>query len=299
MSFRDNFLNTPSGPAREALVYNAAIAQGPPKNMVPITVNASNGVKITYFAMPNYLIIDGILASMAPSTAQALAAAWHLNLPTSTISRQIYNAADTKLRAPPLSGSGYVGKDGKKYSGKDVVKDRIGASDAAVFYSDLTNKELAKYKENTGKVPTLIAGHGKDILEPISNPNDVSMGGWQGNDAKPLQPYGSPHKGEATRHTEYALYTRLIGNDVIITMPDGKKVKTTMDKLKLNPTLSQAVTSSPGVKKYPAAPIKKIDKPQDIKQPEKQQLSKKYQPEKPQSGSLSLLDRIDKFLSQI
>ncbi len=294
MSFKNEFLKMQPGPAREALVYNALIAQGPPKNLVPVTVPGPNGTQITYKTMPDYVSIDGLRVTLTPSTAQRLANAWGMSLPTAKMSQQIYNAADTKVRAPPLSGSGYTGIDGKKYTAKDVAETRIGASDAAVRYNDLTNKEVAKAGENPG----LISGHGKEILEPVSNPNDVSFGGWQGSNGKPLQPYGSAHHGESENHTEYALYTRLIGGDVVITTPDGKKITTTMEKLRANPNMSSAVANSPGIKQYNAGKqpaTKQKDVPMSA-QPEKEQVA--YSPPKAQSGRLSFLERIDDFLNQ-
>jgi hypothetical protein len=245
-NFKDDFIKMPPGPAREEFVYNAAIKQGPPKNMVPVTVDAPGGVKVTYNVLSDYLTVDGLRVPLSPVTAQRIANHFNMSLPTQKMSKDIYNAADTKVRANPLSGTGYTGVDGKRYSAEDVIKNRIGASDAAIYYSKLTDQEVAK----AGKNPGLIAGHGKDILEPIDNPNDVSMGGWQGNDKNPIQPYTAAHKGEAEHHTEYALYTRLIGNNVTITAPNGKVIHTTMNKLRASPTLSQAVATSSAVKQY-------------------------------------------------
>lgn len=294
MSFKEQFLKMPPGHAREEFIYNSIIQQGPPKNLVPVTITDANGVKITYKVMPDYVMIEGIRVPMSPVTAQRVAKHFGMSLPTAKMSQQIYNAADTKVRAPPLSGSGYTGADGKRYSAKDVVENRIGASDAAIAYNEKTDKEIAK--RISGKPPTLIAGHGKDILEPLANnPQDVSMGGWQGVSGDPLQPYSSPHKGQAAVHSEYALYTRLVGGDVTVTLPDGKTINTTMDKLRNNPNLSKLVANKPGVSSYQTKP-QAINKQK--KEPSKP-VAPPYQAPKPQSGRMQLLQRIDSLLEQI
>lgn len=58
MSFKDEYLKLPPGKAREDLVYKAVISQGPPKNLVPVTVPGPNGSKITYNVLPDYISVD-------------------------------------------------------------------------------------------------------------------------------------------------------------------------------------------------------------------------------------------------
>ncbi|HVI41041.1 MAG TPA: hypothetical protein VM577_10295 [Anaerovoracaceae bacterium] len=250
--FKEQFLKTPPGPAREELIYNEIIKSGPPKQLIPVTVDGPNGTKITYNVMPDYVMLDGIRVTMAPYTAQKVADHFGMMLPTDKMSQQIYNAADTKVRANPLSSGGYTGADGKQYSAQDVIQHRIGAGDAALKYNDLTNQEIEKAKQS-GKDLGLIAGHGKDILQPMARSNDPSIGGWHGKDGKALQPYGSPHKGEAGSHTEYGLYTRLIGNNAKVTMPDGRVVDTSVQKLLNDPEMAKILASKPGVNKYSPA----------------------------------------------
>jgi hypothetical protein len=246
-SFKKQFLSMPAGPEREKLVLEAAIQQGKPTNLVPVTVPGPDGSSITYRVMPDYIMIDGVRATMAPLTAQKLANHFGMLLPTGKMSKQIYQAADTKVRAVPLSSSGYTDKDGVHHSGADVVKSKIGDSEAAVRYSELTDAEIAK--KNTGSTG-LISGHGKEILQPLGNPKDVSFGGWQGSDEKPLQPYTTAHKGGASQHSEYALYTRLVGDTVTIKTKDGKSVTTTMDKLLSDPTLGASLTDAHQIQNY-------------------------------------------------
>jgi hypothetical protein len=269
MSFKDTFLKMSPGPAREELVYNEVIKQGAPKNLIPVTVNGPNNIKITYQVMPDFLMVDGTRVPMTPATAQKIANAFGMKLPTSKMSKQIYDAANTKIRATPLSSSGYTGVDGKHYSGKDVVQSRISSSDAAIEYSKLTDAEIDKHRN---KGPTgLISGHGKEILQPLGDPRDVSFGGWQGQDGKALQPYTLAHKGGANSHTEYGLYARLISNNIQVTTPSGKVINTTLDKLANKPNLWKSVSETDKVLSYNSNPqlntppqadksvIKKID----------------------------------------
>lgn len=249
-NFKELFLKTPPGPGREKLVFDEIVRRGKPQNLVPVTIDGPRKTKITYHVMPDYIMVDGLRITMTPTTAQKVADHFNMQLPTDKMSQQIYQAADTKLRAAPLSGSGYQGSDGKFYQGKDVVKSRINQSDAAIEYNKLTDEEIKKRQQQLGKNPTLIAGHGKDILQPLTNSNDPTIGGWHGESGIPLQPYSSPHKGQAQAHTEYGLYTRLVDDKVTLTGPDGKIIETTMAKLLNNPETAVILATKPGVQKY-------------------------------------------------
>lgn len=299
MSFRDEFIKMPASAAREQLIYEAAIKQGPPKNLVPITVNGPSNTKITYFTTPDYYTIDGLRITPSPETAQRIANHFGMSLPTAKQSKQIYNAADTKVRYSPLSAGGYTSPiTGKHYTASDVMSHRIDAADAAVFYNEKTNEEIAKTNPNA----ILIAGHGKDIIEPMGDPQNPSMGGWQGANGKALQPYTENHKGEAERHSEYALYTRLIGNEVIVTTPDGKQIKTTMDKLRANPNLAKSVADSPIQKKYNTPEVKSEAKPEiksENTKPVSMDQSSPTSSEQPKSGRYQILQRINDYLSSL
>ena len=249
-SFKEAFLKTPPGKAREELIYNELTKRGPPKQLVPVTVDGPGGTKITYRVMPDYVMIDGIRVTMAPATAQRVADFLKMKLPTDKMSKQIYQAADTKVRAVPLSSGGYIGADGKHYSAKDVVENRIGKSDAALEYSRMTDVEIAKLQQQRGQVPTLISGHGKEIIQPLGNPKDVSFGGWQGQDGKEAQPYETAHPEGAGIHSEYAMYSRLMDENATITTPDGRTIATTVDDLQNDPVFSKFVATIPGVKRY-------------------------------------------------
>lgn len=290
MSFKDDFLKLKPGPQREALVYAAAIKQGPPKKLIPITVKAPDGSKIIYKTMPDYLTIDGLRVPISGATAQKLADAWGMQLPTTKMSKQIWQAADTKIMPTPLSAGGHI--NGKYYSGKEVVQHKIGDSDSSIAYNQMIDKELE------GKTPTLVAGHMKDIVQP-ADPNKLGLYGWYDKSGKPTQySHHTPH--DIKYHTEYGAGARFIDDAITVINPDGSVNKsiTTIDQLQKNPTLFKTISVDPGVKRYnvPKTPqIKPADKPKE--QPPQQLAKNDPQTEKPQSGALRFLQRIDKFLS--
>lgn len=291
MSFKDEFLKTSPGPMREALVFNAAIKQGPPKQLVPITVNAPDGSKITYRTMPDYLMIDGIRVPMAGATAQKLADYWKMKLPTTKMSRQIWDAADAKIRPTPLSAGGRIG--GKYYSGKDVVKSKISDSDSSIAYNEMINRQLAELPDR----PNLVAGHMKDIVQPL-DPNKLGLYGWYDEKGRPIQ-YSAQTPHDITVHTEYGAGTRFVDDIVTITRPDGKIETKTMDEIQRDPDLSKAVALETGTKRYNVG-VKTKDS--ETTKPKKTTpvvpVVHNYEPNKPKSGRLALLQRIDNFLNQ-
>jgi hypothetical protein len=294
MSFKDQFLAMKPGPARENLIYNEIIKRGPPKNMVPVTVPGPSGSTITYRVMPDYMMIDGIRVPMSGQTAQKVADYFGMNLPTPKMSKQIYNAADTKIMPTPLSAGGVIG--GKHYTGQEVVDRKISDSDASLAYNQLIQKELAKQNKDS----TLVAGHMKDIVQPQGDPNKLGLYGWYGKDGKPVQ-YSAQTPHDTSVHTEYGSGVRLVADEVTVKLPSGKTVTTTMDKLMANPNFGKVVSDTRGVSKYTMPDAKKTPAP--ARSPTKTEptmvADKGYQPPRPQSGRLTLLQRIDNFLNSI
>ena len=241
-SFKEAFLKLPPGPKREQLVYDEVTKRNLKANLVPITIDGPNGTKITYKVMPDYITIDGLRVPMSGRTAQKVADHFGMVLPTDKMSDQIYDAADVKLRPPPLSASGYTDSSGRHYSAKEVVEHKIGDPEAAAVYSDKINQAL-KDKGKGG----LVAGHMKDVIMPY-NPDKLGLYGWRGEDGKLIQPPRTPH--DTSVHTEYGAGTRLADKEVEIQTPDGKTIKTTMDKLMNDPELYKAVSNFKGVRRY-------------------------------------------------
>ncbi len=244
MAFKDVFLKTPPGPKREALIYEEVVRRGPPKNLVPITVNAPDGSKITYKVMPDYIMIDGIRVPMSGITAQRVADHFGMKLPTTVMSKQIWEAADTRVRPAPLSGGGKIGD--RYYTGKKVVDKKISDSDSSIAYNELIDKELAK--KNNGGAPTLVAGHMKDVVQPVKN-NNLGLYGWYDSKGKPIQNTATTGH-DISVHTEYGAGTRLALNEAIVTRPDGTVEKKTLDDVQNDPVLSKAISNTVGVKRY-------------------------------------------------
>ena len=240
--FKTQFLKLPAGPAREELVYNEIIRRKPFAKMVPITVDGPNGTKITYKVMPDYITLDGLRVPMAGATAQKVANYFGMSLPTSKMSKQIWDAADLKIRPPPLSSGGFIG--GKYYSGKEVVDKKISDSDSAIAYSEMIESEIEKSDK-----AELVAGHMKDVIMPEGDPNKLGLYGWYGKEGKPIQ-YSAQTPHDTTVHTEYGAGVRLVDKNITITTPDGKSIKTTMDTLLSHPEMYAAVSKNMGAKKY-------------------------------------------------
>ena len=261
MSFKDDFAKAKTVQEQQQLIYNAAIAQGPPKDFYPISKNLPNGKSITYEVTSDYYKIDGIRVPMTAATAQALAAipSWNVILPTEKMADQIFQEAHAQKGAiapMPLSGSGYVDKysDPSKetpYTGKQVVDSQISAAPAAIAYSEKVDEEI---KRNPGA--KLYAGHGKTIIQPEGDPKKLHFTGieraekdTQGNlKIKKIQPTAAPHSYDS--HSEYITYVRFVKNDVTITNIDGTKQHMTMDQFLNDPNLYQILSKTQGIKTY-------------------------------------------------
>jgi len=317
MSFKDEFLKTPAGPKREQLIYNTLVSMGPPKNLVPVTVDGPKGVKITYKVMPDYVSIDGIRVPMTGTTAQRVADHFGMNLPTTKMSKQIWQAADTKLPPTPMSGGAKI--NGKYYTADEVVARKISDSDTSVAFNDKIQQELDKKKPGA-----LVAGHMKDIIQP-DQADRLGITGWYHADGTPIQK-GNISSHDIASHSEYASGARLVSNEVEVTLPSGQVMKTTMDSLMTDPKfgkLYQTIGHTPGVKKYDIskgpqlaeAPTgaksdpkeKPADKPLSspagdkplATKPEESKEVATYTPAKPQSGRIQFLQRIENFLNSI
>jgi len=245
------------------------------KSMKPITVTRPDGAKITYKVMPDYVMIDGMRVPMSGSSAQRVADHFGLSLPNAAIANEIYQNADVKVQAKPLSGSG-TKIDGKNYSGKEVVQTGVGYAPFAVTYNDKINKQLAEQGAQNNQI---VSGFAKDIIAPVK-PGQLGLYGLYDASGKPIQggTGSTPH--DTSIHTEYGSFVRLVSPDVTITYPDGRTEKKPLSEVyqvnRYNP--GAASTKSPTSNKSQIA---------------------KYNPARPQSGRLQLLQRIDNILNQL
>jgi hypothetical protein len=179
-----------------------------------MTKQLNDGSTISYDVMPDYITIDGVRVTMSGTTAMNVARHFGLSLPTAAVSKQIWESADIKGRAQPLSAGGKIGD--KYYSGSQIVGRKMMDSDAAVAYSDQNNEWINKEKNKfQGKEP-IVAGHMKDIN--ISEGDKLYFSGWYGADGKPLQPAGTAHE---ISYVDYSHGTRLVSPNAKRTYPNG------------------------------------------------------------------------------
>jgi hypothetical protein len=248
-----------------------------------------DGTKVIYKVMQDYINIDGIRVPMTGVTAQRIADHFGMNLPTTKMSKQIWQAADAKLPPAPMSAGGKIGD--KYYSGQEVVSHKISDSDTAVAFNERINQQLQD-KRNA----KLYAGHMKDIIQP-DDPNRLGITGWYHPDGTPIQK-GNISSHDIHNHSEYASGARLVADEVTV-IKDGKTINTTLDKLLSDKSLSKAVTLDPGkgVKKYNAG-ITSTTKP-EVKSEPKIDPQSTFEPVKPQNGRLQFLQRIENFLNSI
>jgi hypothetical protein len=284
MSFKDEYAKfTQPSPEREAFVYKAITSLPKEqilKSMKPISVKRPDGATLTYKVMPDYIMIDGVRCPMSGNTAQRVADHFGLSLPSAAMAKEIYQNADVKVPAKPLSGSGTT-VGGKNYSGKDVVDTGVGYAPFALNYNDKINQQLADHGAKDGQI---VSGFAKDIVAP---PTSGKLGLYGLFDAKgnPIQGGNGQTPHDTSIHSEYGSFVRLVSPDVEITYPDGRKeTKQTKDVYQIS-----SYNAKPSDKQM--TPLPPSNNPNT---PPKQVAE--YSPDKPQSGRLSFLQRIDNFL---
>jgi hypothetical protein len=239
-TFKELYAKMKPGPSREALIYQSAIQQGKPK-MIPITIPGPNNTKITYQVMPDFLMIDGIRVTLTPTTAQRIADAFGMQIPTAKMADQIYQSSN-KISARPLSGSG-VTIDGRHYSGDEVTRNLISDSRTNIAYSDIVNQQIAQQKDLNPNKP--VDGFNKSIVQSEAPGRTGYYGLWTGNSNEPLQGGNGVTSHDLTQ-TEYCAGLRLVSNDVVITRPDGTVVNTNLPKLLRTKSLSSSISFAPG-----------------------------------------------------
>lgn len=265
MGFKEQFLSTPAGPQREALVYREALKMGPPKTK-DITVPGPNGTTITYKVMPDFLTIDGIRVPMSAYTAQRIAKHFGMQLPTSKIVDQVWSAAKksgTNIVAKPLSGTG-ADFEGKHYTPEQVVQD-VSKPEFSVAYNDVINNDPV-YQKNKENKDAIFSGHMKEIIQPTGkeHTDKLHFRGLMDAEGNPIQKGRSPHG--AKNYSEYAAGARFVDQRVTVKTPDGKVIETTLDRVMRLPNMSKAVSDTPNAKRYspsgkPPAPSKKPKTP--------------------------------------
>jgi hypothetical protein len=284
MGFRENFarFGQPSY-AREKFILDTLTRL--PRNVVvktlkPITVSKSNGTKITYEVMPDYISIEGMRVPMSGTTAQRVADHFGLNLPTPKMVDEIYQNADVQVQAQPLSGHGAT-IDGKQYSGKEVVDKGVGYAPFAMAYNDRINQQLTD-KGVGADDDKIVAGFAKDIVPPVRE-GSLGLYGFYNSKGKPIQGGNGQTPHDTKAHAEYGTFVRLVSPTVTITYPDGK-----IEKKPLGDVYQYA--------RY--APTPKTTGVEAPMEPDISTQVAEYTPKKPEDGRMQFLRRIDDFLSQ-
>ena len=279
MSFKDEYAKfTKPSSEREQFVYRS-IVQLPREQIVrsmkPITVTRPDGAKITYKVMPDYVTVDGVRVPMSGNTAQKVADHFGLSLPTAAMAKEIYQKADVRVSAKPLSGTG-TNIGGHQYSGKDVVDVGVGHAPFALKYNENIDKQLSEKGVDVGSNNQVVSGFAKEIIAPPA-PGKLGLFGMFDAKGNPIQGGSGETPHDTTIHSEYGSFLRMVSPEATITYPDGR--------VETKPTNSvyQSARYTP-----------RTDKKELAVAP-----TPKYSPEKPKSGRLQLLQRIDNFLNRI
>ena len=277
MGFKEDYARFGQpGPEREAFVLKTLTSLPRDqivKTLKPITVPGQNGTKVTYEVTPDYISVDGMRVPMSGVTAQKVADHFGLNLPTPKMVDEIYQNADVQVQAQPLSGSG-TNIGGKQYSGQSVVQTGVGYAPFAINYNDKVNQQLAQKGYKGGD--QIVAGFAKDIVPPIGG--TLGLYGLYDGKGKPIQGGNGQTPHDTKYHTEYGTYVRLVSPEVTITYPDGHSERKPLG------SVYQYARYTPDAKRD--------------KSPDEETQVAEYTPGKPQSGRLSLIQRIDNFFEQ-
>ncbi len=257
------------------------------RKLVPITIN-EKGNSVTYNVMPDYLSIgndtDYVRVPISGPSAQRIADAFGMMLPTPRISDQIHDASSVKLAPKPLSGMPSVPIGGKTYSNKQFMASKMSDTDSFEYHNQLIQEQLANHKPGE-----LVSGHKKDIV--ISNdiaPGKLGIHGMHLANGKPIQPGGGSMHEE--NYKDYSHGIRFV--DKIATL-NGRQVDF-VTKVLQDPKVAYLVNYDGTLKNlaynYKKDPSAEVETGTQVAQ---------YTPDKPQSGRLSLLQRIDTFFNQI
>lgn len=221
--FMDSIMKLgPTGERDELIVRELLRGNFPEflRNLVPITIT-DKGNSITYKVMPDYLSVgsntDYTRVPISGPSAQRVADAFGMLLPTPRMSDQIYDNAKVKLAPKPLSGMSNINLSGKNYTTQQFLSGKMSDTDAFDYHNKIIQEQLGQdYKPGD-----LIAGHKKDVV--LSNdlaPGRLAIHGLHLKGGTPLQP-GGISKHEAN-YKDYSHGIRLIDDDAEL---NGQSVK--------------------------------------------------------------------------
>lgn len=232
--------------------------------LVPLTKTLDNGYKVTYYVGQKDVSVGNFPLAIDPGTAQILANQWGMHLPTGKMVSDIHAKAyreGTLVNPAYLSSSGFTDESGKRYSAEDVVQN-VGSHAAILEGAKRIEEALGKINPNSNDKITVT--NGKIIIQPtdasISDAEELSKVYFKGIPTKIKElPTGdieirflqqgigaSPHTTSSKNpYTEYCTFTRLIGDRVEVTKPDGSVYTTTFASAMEDPNTYKAFTDSP------------------------------------------------------
>lgn len=173
------------------------------RNLVPVLVESpltrSKKLKIYIWVLPDYFSLgtdtNWMRMPLTPITAQKIADAYGLSLPTTKIVDILYQKANTRLSPRTIPPSSQM-------------------TSLATFF--LHNGMLKSQLPNNLKSWNILAGHKKDVVitnRLVSQPNRVAIYGWHRGPGMPIQPLSLVHGNE---YADYSHGIRFIWNNVSI-----------------------------------------------------------------------------------
>lgn len=264
------------------------------RNFAAINVE-SNGNKLTYSVMPNYLCVgsdeDWVMAPLGAVAAQRVADAFGCTLTTKKMANQIYNAADVKLTASPIPPSS-----------------RMTQNSAFLEHSDKVKSQMQG--KNQGK---LFAGHKKDVILSNNAGKRGKLGiyGFFDKDGKAIQSGDiSPHD---INYRDYSHGIRLVDRNATL---NGKQVDLLSDVIRSSqysglvidggPLIVSPYKSNNEKQKEQPKPLPLSDSPPSEPQKEKRPYDAKSdqialsEPRKSQmKGRSRILDRLNAIFSYL
>ncbi|MFW7377328.1 MAG: hypothetical protein ACOH5I_00805 [Oligoflexus sp.] len=217
----------------EQEILNAVLAGNIPdflRTLVPVTITNQKtryGVaSITFWVMPDYLAVgsdrDYVRLPLNLHSADRIADAFNLRLPTRKMVDAIYHQANVKLRPRPM-------RPGPQMTSAQYYQ----------RHHQMIEQDLSRLTPVAGQ---LIAGHKKDVVQSrklLRKPGSIAIYGWHQSNKKPIQPLSTVH------HAAYADYShgiRMVANHVEIRYENRPTQNYSLDEVLQDPKLCRLLS---------------------------------------------------------